>query len=118
VSRRTVIEISWSSQRLEKVCTDDRSGQKHWGADNWKILKRRLASLRGSPTLADMNGVPGNCHQLHADRSGEFAVSLWGAYRLIFKPSHDPLPTLEDGGIDRTLVTMIEIKEVADYHGK
>jgi proteic killer suppression protein len=117
LSRRPVIEISWSSRKLEKVCTDDRQGNKHWGADNWKILRRRLASLVGAPTLADMTGVPGNCHALHGDRSGEFALSLWSSYRLIFQPAHDPLPTTEDGSVNRALVTKIEIKEVVDYHG-
>jgi toxin HigB-1 len=112
-----VIEISWSSQKLEKVCTDDRLGQKHWGADNWRILKRRLASLLDAPSLADMEGVPGKCHQLHGDRSGEFALSLWGAYRLIFRPADDPVPALADGGVNRVLVTKIEIEEVVDYHG-
>jgi proteic killer suppression protein len=65
-----------------------------------------------------MDGVPGNCHQLQANRSGEFAISLWGSYRLIFQPAQTPLPTLRDGGVDRTRVTKIEIKEVVDYHGK
>ena len=117
VSRRTVIEISWSSRRLEKACSDDRQGQKHWGSDNWKILKRRLAALLGAPTLADVENSPGKCHQLHADRDGDFAINLWGSYRLIFQPAQDPPPTLKDGGIDTTLVTKIEIKEVVDYHG-
>ena len=114
--KETAIEISWSSRKLEKVCADDRQGSKHWGADNWKILKRRLAALLGAPTLADMAGVPGNCHQLRGDRTGEFAINLWGSYRLVFQPAHPP-PTLSDGGIDRSLVTKIEIKEVVDYHG-
>ena len=117
MSRRPVIEISWSSRKLEKACTDDRQGKKHWGADNWKLFKRRLAALLGAPTLADMTGVPGNCHQLRGDRTAEFAISLWGSYRLIFQPDHNPVPTLKDGGIDKALVTKIEIKEVADYHG-
>ena len=117
MSRRAVIEISWSSRKLERVCTDDRQGTKHWGADHWKILKRRLAALLGSPTLADLEGAPGNCHQLHGDRIGEWAISLWGSYRLIFQPAHNPVPTLGDGGINKALVTRIEIKEVVDYHG-
>jgi proteic killer suppression protein len=116
--RRPAIEISWSSHKLEKACSDDRQGCKHWGASNWQLLQQRLVALLGAPTLSDMEGAPGKCHQLHADRSGEFAVSLWGSYRLIFKPVNDPLPTLRDGGIDRTQVTKIEIKEVVDYHGK
>lgn len=64
-----------------------------------------------------MDGVPGRCHALGADRRGQFAVSLWGSYRLIFIPDHDPIPTLADGGIDLTRVTQISITEVVDYHG-
>ena len=116
--RRTAIEISWSSRKLEKACSDDRQGRKQWGADNWKLLRRRLAALLGAPTLSDMADSPGKCHPLHADRGGEFAISLWGSYRLIFEPANDPLPTLGDGGIDRARVTKIEIKEVVDYHGE
>jgi toxin HigB-1 len=71
-----------------------------------------------APTLQDMEGAPGNCHQLRADRAGEFAVYLWGSYRLVFEADHDPPPLREDGGIDRTRVTRISIKEVVDYHGK
>lgn len=103
---------------MEKSCSDDREGTRAWGQDHWKLLKRRLVSLRAAPSLADMEGVPGNCHQLHEDRAGEFAVDLWGPYRLIFEPDHDPLPSLDDGGVDTKSVTNIKIKEVADYHGK
>jgi proteic killer suppression protein len=117
-SRRTAIEISWSSPKLEEVCSDDRPGRKEWGADNWKLLRRRLATLLSTPTLSDMDNAPGRCHALHADRAGEFALLLWGSYRLIFEPADDPLPRLGDGGLDRTRVTKIMIKEVVDYHGK
>lgn len=115
--KEPVIEISWSSRKLEKTCSDDRQGSKHWGADHWKLLKRRLASLLGAPALADMDNAPGNCHQLTVDRSGDFAVHLWASYRLIFAPNHDPIPALDDGGVDKAKVTHITIKEVVDYHG-
>ena len=45
-------------------------------------------------------------------------MSLWGSYRLVFEADHNPLPLLDDGGIDRARVTKIVIKEVVDYHGK
>jgi plasmid maintenance system killer protein len=112
------IEISWPNRKLEKMCSQDRQGAARWGAENWPRLKRRLAALAGAPTLQDMDGVPGNCHQLHTDRAGQFAVDLWGSYRLVFEPDHDPLPKLPDGGIDRARVTKIVIREVVDYHGK
>jgi proteic killer suppression protein len=117
VSRRTVIEITWANRKLEKSCSDDRRGAKDFGTEQWKVLSRRLVSLRAASTLADMRGVPGNCHGLSANRSGEFAVDLRGPYRLIFEPDHNPVPRLDDGGIDTSKVTNIRIKEVDDYHG-
>jgi toxin HigB-1 len=112
-----IIDISWSDRKLEKSCASDKSGQRRWGADDWKLMKRRLASLIAAPTLKDMDGVPGRCHLLSADRNGRFALHLWGAYRLVFAPDHDPVPLLDDGGIDTSLVTRIVITEVVDYHG-
>jgi toxin HigB-1 len=117
-ARRVAIQISWADHKLEKHCSSsDREGQKRWGSEHWKVLKRRLQSLRAAQTLASMENVPGNCHALTANRKGEFAVDLRGANRLIFRPDHDPVPKLEDGGIDRSRVTRIVIEEVADYHG-
>lgn len=107
----------WADGKLEKHCATDKAGQRHFGADQWKIMRRRLASLRAAPTLKDMDGVPGRCHQLGADRAGQFALALWGAFRLIFVPDHDPIPVVQDGGIARNLVTKISITEVVDYHG-
>jgi proteic killer suppression protein len=102
---------------LEKSCSDDRRGAKDFGTEQWKVLSRRLVSLRAAPTLAHMRGVPGDCHPLGADRAGEFAVDLRGPYRLIFEPDHDPVPRLDDGGVDISKVTNIKIKKVDDYHG-
>jgi proteic killer suppression protein len=112
-----IIDISWSDRKLEKSCASDKAGQRHFGAPNWKLMKRRLAALRAAPTLTDMEGVPGNCHALSADREGEFAVYLWGQYRLVFEPNHEPIPRFDDGGIDKSRVTGVVITEVVDYHG-
>jgi toxin HigB-1 len=113
-----IINISWSDRKLEKSCASDKTAQRQFGADNWKLLRRRLASLKAAVTLTDMQNVPGNCHPLSADRDGYFALNLWGQYRLIFKPDHEPVPVLDDGGIDRSRVTSIVITEVVDYHGR
>jgi len=111
------IEISWADHKLEKSCLTDKEGQRRWGPDNWKLMKKRLASLAAAPTLEAMVGVPGRCHQLRGDRRGQFALHLWGQYRLVFVPDHDPIPLVEDGGIDQGRVTRILITEVVDYHG-
>jgi plasmid maintenance system killer protein len=117
LSRGPAIEISWASRKLEKQCGTDREGRRQWGG-NWPTLRKRLAALVAAPTLRDMEGLPGRCHELHANRAGQFAVALWGATRLVFEPDHDPTPRLDDGGIDCAAVTRIRIKEVIDYHGE
>jgi toxin HigB-1 len=81
------------------------------------VLKRRLATLASAPSMRDMDGVPGKCHHLHGDRAGQYSINLWGSFRLIFTPDHDPLRQLADGGTDLTNVTKIIIHEVVDYHG-
>jgi proteic killer suppression protein len=78
-------------------------------------VRRRIAALRGAPILEDMDRAPGRCHALRGDRSGQFALDLWGPYRLVFEPT-DPIPRLADGGIDRRAVTKIRIVEIVNYH--
>lgn len=113
----TLIDISWKDPKLQKHCSSAKRGQKRWGADGWKIFSRRLAVIEAAPTLASMANTPGKPHALTADRSGEFAVSLWRGYRLVFEPHHDPLPLDETGLLDREQVTHVRINEVVDYHG-
>ena len=113
-----IIDIRWSDHKLQKACATDKAGQRRFGADQWKVLKRRIVSLEAAVTLAALAGVPGNCHQLSADRGGEFALDLRGSYRLLFVPDHDPVPALPDGGIAESLVTKVLITEVVDYHGR
>lgn len=111
------IEISWKDNKLKKACSSDKNGRRRFGETRWQVLQKRLASLKNADTLADMTGVPGNCHALSGDRSGQYAVALDGSYRLIFEPDAEPLPRLEDGGIDRDSIIRIEITEVVNYHG-
>jgi len=50
-------------------------------------------------------------------RRSEFSVTLHANWRLVFRPNHNPLPQLKDGGLDLSAVTSIELIEVVDYHG-
>jgi toxin HigB-1 len=119
MSWSNLIKISWSDRKLEKACASDGAGRRRWGAEHWKLLKRRIVSLEAAPRLSDLEGVPGGLHGLRADRRGQFALDLWGPFRLIFEPDHEPVPALPDGvGVDRTMVTDIRIAEIADYHGR
>jgi len=45
-------------------------------------------------------------------------VVLTKNWRLIFEVDHDPIPRLDDGGIDLDMVSAIRFIEVVDYHKK
>lgn len=109
------IHIEWADRKLGKACARDKTGRRHFGEKRWRLLRRRLGELLAAPTLADLRGVD-RFHQLSADRSGEYAMSLDGPYRVVFQPV-EPVPRRADGGIDETRVDRVEILEVVDYHG-
>ena len=82
-----------------------------------RAIMMQLAVLANAPTLATVPPTPPDQrHQLKEDREGQYAVDLIHHIRLVFAPNHDPVPRLEDGGIDIDRVTAITITEVTDYH--
>ena len=87
-----------------------------YGADRGKAIRKRLDDLDAAEVLEDMRSLPGRCEELAGDRAGDLSVRLSGNWRLIFKPINDPKPTKEDGGLDWTQVTAVEITNVVDYH--
>jgi len=80
-------------------------------------LQQRLMELKAAPCLDDISKVPPpRCHPLSGDRDGQLSVDLEHPYRLLFIPANDPIPVAQDGGLDWTKVTEIEIVEITDTH--
>jgi len=80
-------------------------------------LQQRLMELKAAPCLDDISKVPPpRCHPLSGDRDGQLSVDLEHPYRLLFIPANDPIPVTQDGGLDWTKVTEIEIVEITDTH--
>ena len=80
-------------------------------------LKQRMSELKAAVVLADISHLPPpRCHELIDNRAGQLSVDLRHPYRLIFIPADDPIPILEDGGLDKNAVTSIEIIEIVDTH--
>ena len=76
-----------------------------------------MSVLRNALNLAFVTTTPPNrCHELKADRAGQFAVVLVHPHRLVFKPSEYPPPIKKDGSIDKEKVVSITIIEVVNYH--
>lgn len=108
------IEVEWVDRKLGKVCSGDSTGRKKFGAQRWKLLRRRLGEILSAPSLADLRGVD-RFHELSANRSGQYAMALDGPYRLLFEPA-DELGSA-DGHVDESAVHRVRILEVVDYHG-
>lgn len=79
---------------------------------------QRLEEIRASNTLAILRTLPqARCHALKGNYKGKFAVNLDYPYRLIFEPANNPIPKLEDGGLDLNQITSVRILTIVDYHG-
>lgn len=73
--------------------------------------------LKAASCLADISGVPpARCHPLSGNRDGQLSVDLEHPYRLLFIPANDPIPVTQDGGLDWSNITEIEIVEIIDTH--
>ena len=64
----------------------------------------------------DLQFLPGNFHNLSADRNGQWSCSLDHPYRLVFEPAATPVPTNEHGTPILTEMKIVEIIEIVDYH--
>jgi plasmid maintenance system killer protein len=117
VKRFQAIDVSWADRKLAKAAESDASGVRRFGAEQWAVLKRRLAVLRTAPTLADVRGTPGRLHALTSDRSGQYSMDLRGPSRLVFEPATESAsPRTNADGVDEQAVTAVRMLEVVDTH--
>lgn len=110
------MEISFAKRSLQKTCESHRSLQKKHGTSCATKISSRLADLEAASSLEEFRNLPGGCHELDGDRAGQLALKLPDGKRLIIKPSADPVPTKNDGGLDWTAVDAIVVIEIVDYH--
>ena len=88
------------------------------GSVRARLYKARLDDIDTAITLEDVRHLPGNYHELTADRKGQWACDLDQPYRLIFQPHEDPIPTDVNGKYIWIEITGVEIIEITNYHGK
>jgi proteic killer suppression protein len=100
--------VTYHTNKLQKVCNQEKAGIRALGPDCAKKLRQRMAELAAARGLSDISHLPPpKCHEL-VNRGGVFSVDLQQPYRLLFIPANDPVPRKTDGGIDLTQVTAIE----------
>jgi proteic killer suppression protein len=110
------MEISFASRRLQRLCQSAKQLQRVYGRPCAQKLMTRLADLVAAPTLEELRHLPGRCHELAGKRRGHLAVDLAAGVRLVFRPSRNPVPVKEDGGLDWKRIDAIELMEIVNYH--
>ena len=98
-----MLELRYSSPRMERVCTDERVMRKEVGADVARALKRRLAELRSAATIEDVLHGPGRWETLQEDSGRLWSARLTANWRLIVET--------EGPGAATAVVVRVE-----DYH--
>lgn len=100
------------------MANDDRLASRKLGPLRASLFGQRLDDIRAATTLEDVRYLPGNYHELTADRKGQWACDLDHPYRLIFQPHEEPIPEDENGRYIWIEITGVEIIEITNYHGK
>ena len=111
------MNIDFKSNKLRKKLTSVVEIKKAFGV-NAKRVSQRMEDITAADNLQVLCNIPqANCHSLSGDKDGEWAVDISANHRILFIVTNDPVPINEEGGINRILVTDIQIISAQeDYH--
>lgn len=108
--------INYKTKKLKKILTDERKLLSEFG-QRAKKINQRLNEIKSADDLRMLGELPQlRLHPYKGKREGEWSIDIKDNWRLIFTLDHDPIPTLDDGGVDLTKITIIKIESVEDPH--
>lgn len=110
------MDVLFADEKAARLFSRQAALRQRFGADGATKITLRLQQLAAAPTLAHMRSLPGRCHALTADRSGQFAVDVHHPHRLVFEPARVPATDPPDGGDQWGLIDAVMIVGVVDYH--
>jgi len=111
------MEVLFRTRKLQKTLSSEELLKREYGAENSRLIMRRMLVLHSADWLADVpRDKPDRCHALEGERQGQFAVDVKHPFRIVFEPANDPLPLREDGALDLARVTSLCILSIEDYH--
>jgi proteic killer suppression protein len=110
--------ICFKDGKLEKYFCDERTLKRKWGAEQAKLIARRLTELAAAENLETLKKLPQvRAHELAGDRAGQISLDVKSPYRLLVTPDHEETPRKEDGGLDWQKITKVKVLGVEDTHG-
>src|SRR5690554_1633661 len=110
------MRLSYRNNKLEKSLTTDKGLAKNYGNLAKKIKQRRI-QLESADNLEVISKLPVlRLHQHIGKGKGTWSIDIQENWRILFEIDQDPIPTLEDGGVDLKAITIISIESVEDPH--
>jgi len=109
--------ITFKNRKLGKEFCDEKTLKRRWGAEQAKLIARRLTQLDAAENLEILRKLPQvRAHELTGSRSGQISLDVKHPYRLLIIPDHEETPRKEDGGLDWQKVTKVKVLGVEDIH--
>jgi proteic killer suppression protein len=110
------MDLSYKNNKLEKSFTTDKGLAKSYGKLAKKIKQRRI-QLENADNLGVISKLPVlRLHEYIGKDKGTWSIDIHENWRILFQIDQDPIPTLEDGGIDLKEITIISIESIEDPH--
>jgi proteic killer suppression protein len=110
--------ISFKNKKLEKEFSEEKALKRKWGAEQAKLIARRLTELAAAENLETLRRLPQvRAHELSGSRAGQISLDVKHPYRLLLIPDHEETPRKEDGGLDWQRTTKVKVLGVEDIHG-
>ena len=97
------MDLEFAASRLAKASVSFSEANRLFGVPVGRKYIQRLAVLRATDKFTQLYGFQAlKMHPLKGDRSGQYAITLTGNYRLI---------------IEKVQEDKVRIVDVEDYHG-
>ena len=109
------MEISFKNNKLEKSFIDNKILSKTYGTMAKKV-KQRYEDLMSADNLLVISKFPAMRLHPYQGNSGIWSVDIFKNWRILFTINQDPIPTLEDGGVNLKAIEIIKIESVEDPH--
>lgn len=110
------MKLSYKNNKLKKKLDTDNGIAKSYGTLAKKV-KLRITQLKNADNLEVISKLPVlRLHQHIGKGKGTWSIDIQENWRILFEINQDPIPTLEDGGVDLKAITIISIESVEDPH--
>lgn len=109
------MKISFKNNKLEKSFTDIKVLSATYGVMAKKV-KQRYEDLCAAENLWVISQIPVLRLHKHQGNNGIWSIDIHKNWRILFTIDHDPVPYIENDGIDFRAIEIIRIEEVIDPH--